>query len=59
MNRNKIVDMSPEAIAARLEALGALYRLSMSLKTAKRLGRVEDLQKAKSLLSEESKPATE
>ena len=31
------VDMSPEAIAARLEELRALYRLASSLKRARRI----------------------
>lgn len=34
IRRTKIVDMSPEAIAARLEELDQLYQLSMSLLTA-------------------------
>ena len=37
--------MSPDGIAARLEALGGLYRVGVSLRSARRLGRVEDLQR--------------
>ena len=33
------VDMSPEAIAARLRDLGQLYRLAMSLQQVEFLGR--------------------
>ncbi len=34
------VDMSPEAIGRRLRELGQLYRLGMSLRKAKRIGKV-------------------
>ena len=34
------VDMSPEAVARRLEALRQLYRLGQSLKAARHLGPV-------------------
>lgn len=36
------VDMSPEAIAARLEAMAELYRVGMSLCRAKRIGKAAD-----------------
>ena len=32
------VDMSPEAVARRLEAMAQLHRLGLSLKAARRLG---------------------
>jgi hypothetical protein len=40
------VDMSPEAIGRRLRELGQLYKLGMSLKKARRIGKVEELQQA-------------
>ncbi len=46
MRRSRQVDMSPEAIAERLEGLRALYRLGASLARARPLGRVEDLRRA-------------
>ena len=42
IRQNKEVDMSPEALASRLEQLGQLYRLGQSLLTAKPIdGHVE------------------
>ena len=38
------VDMSPEAIDQRLRDLGQLYKLGMSLRDSKPLGRAVDLK---------------
>jgi hypothetical protein len=43
MSNTKPVDMSAEAIDQRLRDLGQLYKLGVSLRSARRLGRVRDL----------------
>lgn len=49
ITRTKEVDMSSEAIAARLEELEQLYQLSMSLLQANHLGSVEEVRAKKNL----------
>ena len=44
MTKRRQIDMSPKAIDERLAGLGALYTLGVSLTTARRIGRVEDLK---------------
>ena len=44
IRRTKIVDMSPEAVAARLHDLASLYELGASLRTARVLGPAEQAQ---------------
>lgn len=56
MKNRSDVDMSDEAIARRLEELGALYRLGMSLLGARRIGRIEP-REAEQPRSEEPVPA--
>lgn len=43
---HEVVDMSAEAVFRRLEQLGHLYELGMSLRQARSLGRVEAIEEA-------------
>ena len=40
----QVVDMSPEAIDRRLRTMGDLYKLGMSLRSVRWLGKVNDLR---------------
>ena len=44
MNRKRGVDMSPEAIDQRLRDVGQLYKLWLSFRDIRILGRAEDLK---------------
>jgi hypothetical protein len=45
-NKNRFIDMSPEALDQRLRDLAQLYKLGMALKDARRIGKVEQLRQA-------------
>jgi hypothetical protein len=47
-NRSTAVDMSSEALDRRLRSLAGIYKLGISLKGAKWVGKVEDLKAKKS-----------
>ena len=59
MKKRKNVDMSDEAIARRLEELGALYRLSVSLLGARRIGRIEDQESTRDGNRKDERPESE
>lgn len=43
---NQELDMSPQAIDRRMRELAQLYRLGLEIRSARLLGRIEDLQPA-------------
>lgn len=45
MKRRKI-DMSPSAIDRRLRELAQIYRLGIAIKSARRLGKLQDIESA-------------
>jgi hypothetical protein len=53
-NKNRFIDMSPEALDQRLRDLAQLYKLGMALKDARRIGKVEQLRQAESESSRSS-----
>ena len=49
-------DMSPEAIEVRLRELASLWKLGMSLRGARRLGKAADLDRGESVGETDDKP---
>jgi hypothetical protein len=50
------VDMSPEAIDQRLRELGQLYRLGMSLRKARLLGPLQEVQQRQKAAQKSEEP---